>query len=175
VVFLSHYPMVSFREKAESAGVYYGDNDLENLEEVARQLLDRAAPTVVVNGHMYMRDDCAAEKVLKISCATLTQPPFDVTLLDLATGGGRISVGVERISVAPSPNDVRLSALSPRDYDGFSRKGRGVRRRRSRRSSQRRGKGKEQRASLAPSQLARSTSSDRSQQVPSSYRPRAAW
>jgi hypothetical protein len=60
-----------------------------------------------------MRDDCAAEQVLQISCAALTQPPFDVTLLDLKTGGGRISVGVERIPVAPSPDDIRISALSP--------------------------------------------------------------
>ena len=113
VVLLSHYPMISFRERAEREGVYYGDNDLENLEEVARPLLGRTAPTVVINGHMHMRDDCAAEQVLQISCAALTQPPFDLTLLDLKTGGGRISVGVERIPVAPSPDDVRLSALSP--------------------------------------------------------------
>ena len=113
MVLLSHYPMISFRERAEREGVYYGDNDLENLEEVARPLLGRPAPTVVVNGHMHMRDDCAAEKVLQISCAALTQPPFDLTLLDLETGGGRISVGVERIPVASSPDDVHLSPLSP--------------------------------------------------------------
>jgi calcineurin-like phosphoesterase family protein len=109
VVLLSHYPMISFRERAEREGVYYGDN---NLEEVARPLLGRTAPTVVINGHMHMRDDCAAEQVLQISCAALTQPAFDVTLLDLKAGRGRISVEVERIPVAPSP-DVRLSALSP--------------------------------------------------------------
>lgn len=113
VVLMSHYPMISFRERAEREGVYYGDNDLENLEEVTRPLLGRAAPTVVINGHMHMRDDCAAQQVLQISCAALTQPPFDVTLLDLETGGGGISVGVERIPVAPSPDDVRLSTLSP--------------------------------------------------------------
>jgi calcineurin-like phosphoesterase family protein len=113
VILLSHYPMISFRERAEREGVYYGDNDLENLEEVSRTLLSRAMPTVVINGHMHMRDDCAAGQVLQISCAALTQPPFDVTLLDLDTGEGRISAGVERIPVAPSPDDVHLSALSP--------------------------------------------------------------
>jgi calcineurin-like phosphoesterase family protein len=113
VVLLSHYPLISFRKRAEREGVYYGDNDLENLEEIARPLRGRAAPTVVINGHMHMRDDCAAEQVLQISCAALTQPPFDVTLLDLKTRGGRISVSVERIPVVPSPDDVRLSALSP--------------------------------------------------------------
>ena len=113
VLLMSHYPMLSFRERAEREGVYYGDNDLENLEEVARPLLDRPAPTVVVNGHMHMRDDCAVEKVLQISCAALTQQPFDLTLLDLKAKGNRISVGVERIPVAPLPDDVRFSALSP--------------------------------------------------------------
>jgi hypothetical protein len=51
--------------------------------------------------------------VLQISCAALTRPPLDLTLLDLEAGGGRISVGVERIPVTPSPDDLRLSALSP--------------------------------------------------------------
>ena len=113
VVLLSYYPMVSFRERAEREEVYYGDNDLENLEQVLRPLLAREAPTIVVKGHMHMRDDCATGEVLQISCAALTQPPFDVTILDLDTGGGRISAGVERIPVATSPDDVRLSALSP--------------------------------------------------------------
>lgn len=113
VVLLSHYPMISFRERAEQAGLYYGDNDLENLEQVAQPLLAREAPTVVINGHMHMRDACAAGKVLQISCAALTEPPFDVTLLDLEVGGDLISASVERIPVVPLPDDLRISVLSP--------------------------------------------------------------
>ena len=67
----------------------------------------------MVNGHMHMRDDCATSKVLQVSCASLTQPPFDVTILDLEATVNRVSVGVERIPVASLPDDVRLSALSP--------------------------------------------------------------
>ena len=112
VVFLSHYPMVSFRERAEREGVYYGDNDLENLEQVQRPLLERGAPTVVVNGHMHMRDDCATGTVLQVSCASLTQPPFDVTILDLEATVDRVSVDVKRIPVASLPQDIDLSRLS---------------------------------------------------------------
>lgn len=61
VVLLSQYPTINLRERAESEGVYYGDNDLENLAEVAWPLLSRAAPTVVISGRMHLRDDCAAE------------------------------------------------------------------------------------------------------------------
>jgi predicted phosphodiesterase len=114
VVLLSHYPMISFRERAEREGLYYGDNDLENLDEVQRPLLEREAPTVVVNGHIHRRDACAEEKVLQVSCSALYEPPYEITLLDLEAEVGRLSIRVERIPVAPSSDeDARLSILSP--------------------------------------------------------------
>lgn len=114
VVLLSHYPMISFRERAEREGLYYGDNDLENLDEVQRPLLEREAPTVVVNGHIHRRDACAEEQVLQVSCSALYEPPYEITLLDLAAEDGKLSVRVECIPVAPSSDeDTRLSILSP--------------------------------------------------------------
>ncbi len=114
VVLLSHYPMISFRERAEREGLYYGDNDLENLDEVQQPLLEREAPTIVVNGHIHRRDACAEEKVFQVSCSALYEPPYEITLLDLAAEEGKLSVRVERISVAPSSDeDARLSILSP--------------------------------------------------------------
>jgi calcineurin-like phosphoesterase family protein len=113
VVWLSHYPMISFAEKASRAGLYYGDNDLEDLEEAARPLLERPAPTIVVNGHMHMRDACVAGKVLQISCAALVEPPFELTFLDIEREGDRITVRKESAPVAPLPDDVRLPVLSP--------------------------------------------------------------
>ena len=113
VMWLSHYPMISFEEKASQAGLYYGDNDLEDLEEAARPLLERSGPTVVVNGHMHMRDACVVGEVLQVSCAALTQPPFEVTFLDFERKGEQITVRRESVSVAPFPDDVYLPVLSP--------------------------------------------------------------
>jgi predicted phosphodiesterase len=114
VVLLSHYPMISFRERAEREGLYYGDNDLENLDEVQQPLLEREAPTVVVNGHIHRRDACAEEKVLQVSCSALYEPPYEITLLDLEAEEDRLSVRVEHIPVAQSSDeDARLSILSP--------------------------------------------------------------
>lgn len=113
VVWLSHYPMISFAEKASEAGLYYGDNDLEDLEEAARPLLERTGPTVVVNGHMHMRDACVVGEVLQVSCAALTEPPFEVTFLDLERRDDRITVRRESVPVAPFPDDARLPVLSP--------------------------------------------------------------
>ena len=113
VVLLSHYPMISFRERAEREGLYYGDNDLENLGEVQRPLLEREAPTIVINGHIHRRDACAEGQVLQVSCSALYEPPYEITLLDLEAEEGGLSVRVERIPVAPSSDeDARLSILS---------------------------------------------------------------
>jgi predicted phosphodiesterase len=113
VVWLTHYPMISFADKASRAGLYYGDNDLDNLEQVARPLLERATPTVVVSGHMHMRDTCVEGEVLQVSCAALTEAPFEITFLDLERRGERIVVRIECVPVVPSSPDVRLPVLSP--------------------------------------------------------------
>jgi predicted phosphodiesterase len=114
-VWLSHYPMVSFAEEVSSASLIYGD-DLEDLEEVARPLLTRSAPTVVVSGHIHLRHDCVSGKVLQLSCAALVEPPFEITLLDFEIDpeirGGRIVVHRRSVPLI-SPSAVSCPVLSP--------------------------------------------------------------
>lgn len=113
VVWLSHYPMISFTEEATEAGLNYSSgDDLENLDEVARALLERPSPTVVVNGHLHLRDARAEGKVLQISCAALMEAPFEISLLDFDLEGGRISVHVESVQITPTPDDAPLPVLS---------------------------------------------------------------
>ena len=108
VAWFTHYPAISFSEEVSSAGLVYGDN-LEDLEEVARLLLGREAPTVVVNGHVHLRATRIEGPVLQVSCAALVEPPFEVTLLDLVKlGGGRVKVRRESTSLT-----VRSPAFSP--------------------------------------------------------------
>jgi predicted phosphodiesterase len=114
-VWLSHYPMVSFAEEVTQASLIYGD-DLEDLEEVARPLLARSAPTVVVSGHIHLRHACAAGKVLRLSCAALVEPPFEITLLDFEIDpqirGDRIVVRRRSVPLI-SPSAVSCPVLSP--------------------------------------------------------------
>ncbi|MDP8926459.1 MAG: metallophosphoesterase family protein [Actinomycetota bacterium] len=112
VAWFTHYPAISFSGEVSSAGLVYGDN-LEDLEEVARLLLGREAPTVVVNGHVHLRATRIEGPVLQVSCAALVEPPFEVTLLDLEKlGGGRVKVRRESTPLVPSLA-VRPPAFSP--------------------------------------------------------------
>ena len=115
VVWLSHYPMVTFAEEVTRASLIYGD-DLEDLKEVACPLLARAAPTVVVSGHIHLRHDCVAGKVLQLSCAALVEPPFEITLLDFEIDpevrGDRIVVRRRNVSLV-SRSAVSCPVMSP--------------------------------------------------------------
>lgn len=110
VVWLSHYPMISFHEEATEAGLMYSSgDDLENLDEVARPLLERPSPTVVVNGHLHLRDARERGKVLQLSCAALMEAPFDITFLDLS----KSQVHVKNVQIEPTPDATGLPVLSP--------------------------------------------------------------
>ena len=121
MVWISHYPIISFAEKVSEMGLMYGD-DLEDLEEVARPLLERSAPTVVLSGHIHVRDTRVVEKVLQVSCAALVEPPFEITLLDLELEGGRITIRMESVPLVSS-FPVRVPALSPSRQEWFFESG----------------------------------------------------
>src|SRR5215203_6195011 len=89
---------------------------------VARLLLGREAPTVVVNGHVHLRATRIEGPALQVSCAALVEPPFEVTLLDLEKlGVGRVKVRRESAPLVPSLA-VRPPAFSPRGRGGPSRR-----------------------------------------------------
>jgi predicted phosphodiesterase len=114
-VWLSHYPMVSFAEEVSQARLTYGD-DLEDLEEVARPLLTRSAPTVVVSGHIHLRHDCVVGRVLQLSCAALVEPPFEIAILDFRidpeTRGDHMVVHRKSVPLVSS-SAVSCPVLSP--------------------------------------------------------------
>lgn len=110
VVLLTHYPMISFFEEASEAGLMYASgDDLENLDEVAEPLLQRRSPTVVVNGHLHLRDARAEGTSLQITCAALMEAPFEITILDLDHN----TVRIESVQITPTPDDAELPVLSP--------------------------------------------------------------
>ncbi len=113
VVWLTHYPMLSTEARTLQHGLLYA-GDLENLGDVAAPLLQRAAPTVVLHGHLHVRDAVTAGALLQLGCAALIEPPFEVSILELTTGTGPPII--RRTSTAlVAPPAVRLPVLVPAD------------------------------------------------------------
>lgn len=112
VVLLSHFPALSSRARVERTGLKYA-GDLENLGVVLRPLLGWGEPTVVLSGHLHLRDAFAAESVLQLGFAALVEPPFEVSLVDVEAEDGRVEVRREAVALTPTPEGVRLPVLSP--------------------------------------------------------------
>jgi hypothetical protein len=52
---LTHFPVHSTAQRVTTAGLKYA-GDLVNIDEVAGPLVARTAPTIVVHGHLHVRD-----------------------------------------------------------------------------------------------------------------------
>ena len=101
VVWLTHYPLISFEETTREAGLLYGD-ELADREEILQSLTERSAPTVVVSGHVHLRVDSIAGPVLQLACAALVEPPFEVSILEVERANGLATVRVENAALVPS-------------------------------------------------------------------------
>jgi len=128
---LSHFPILSSRFRVEGAGLRYA-GDLESLPAVARPLLVRPAPTVVLSGHLHVRDAFAEGAVLQLNLAALVEPPFEAAVVDAETEGGRVSIRRRTLPVGSAPDGEELPVLSPSeerwvfDGRGWLREARGV-------------------------------------------------
>lgn len=82
VVLISHFPILSHAVKFAKRGMPY-PGDLLGREPIARTLTDRAAPTIVVSGHLHARDSSHHQAVLQIAQAALVEAPYECGVLEL--------------------------------------------------------------------------------------------
>jgi Calcineurin-like phosphoesterase len=92
VLLATHYPVISRLEPVRAAALPYA-GDLADREALAQPFVERAAPTVVVCGHLHVREGIAEGALLQLACCALVEPPFEATVLALeAAGEGALSV-----------------------------------------------------------------------------------
>lgn len=111
VLLLSHFPVLAREEAIRRAGIRYVGS-FEDRDAVLIPLLARRAPTVVLHGHLHLRDVATDGPVLQIGCAALIEPPHERVVLDLTAGQNGPIIGVHHLPVMNSP-DVRLPVMSP--------------------------------------------------------------
>ena len=113
VVLLSHFPVLDRERETRAAGLAYVGT-FEDRENVAAPLLARTAPTIVLHGHLHLRDLATEGPVLQIGCAALIEPPHERVVIDVLGDGSRVLV--RHLPVMASP-DVRLPVIGPAASD----------------------------------------------------------
>lgn len=82
VVLISHYPLLSLSSLLSENGFPY-PGDLLDRAELAQRLTARAAPTIVVGGHIHARAAVAEGRVLQLSCAAMVEPPYECSVIEV--------------------------------------------------------------------------------------------
>ena len=110
VLFLTHFPMLSLVEHCAEAGLKYAGN-LGNFSEITPALHQRIAPTLVLHGHLHVRDELAQGSMLQLSFSALIEPPHEIAILELLGDAGELTIHRRNISIA-SHSVERLPVLT---------------------------------------------------------------
>jgi predicted phosphodiesterase len=81
-VVASHYPLVSRAAEVSALGLPY-PGDLVGRAQLLDALLAREAPSVVLSGHLHVRDSVAQGSVLQLLFAALVEYPYEHSLLEV--------------------------------------------------------------------------------------------
>jgi Calcineurin-like phosphoesterase len=118
--FASHYPLVSRATELAALGLPY-PGDLAGREHLLRALVDRPAPTIVLSGHLHIRDSTAVGPVLQLFFPALVEHPFECSILQLGDHEGlpvlqRISIPLHSEPFVRNP--VFSPAVERWEFDG---------------------------------------------------------
>jgi predicted phosphodiesterase len=91
VLFVSHFPVLARAEAVRKAGLRH-PGDLIDRRTVERALERRRRPTVVLSGHVHVRDSASSGPILQLICGGLIEPPFDATVLTIEADGDAVTL-----------------------------------------------------------------------------------
>ncbi len=114
VLLLVHHPMLSLAERCAANNLKYA-GDLDNFTEMAPAptLTSRFGPTIVMHGHLHIRDEMAQGNVLQLSFAALIEPPHEIGIVDIDIDNAARTVHVHRRNISVATHTAeRLPTLS---------------------------------------------------------------
>lgn len=120
VLIASHFPMISRAGELARLGFPY-PGDLVNREALLEALVARSAPTVVLSGHLHIRDACSSGPVLQLYFPALVEHPFECSIIELSASdnGFRLTRIAIPLHTAPFLRDpVFVPSVQDWEFDG---------------------------------------------------------
>ncbi len=100
VLLLSHCALVDVRERFSANGLKHSAN-LDNHESVVAGLHQRVAPTLILSGHLHVRDEVAQGSTLQLLFAALIEAPHEAAILEIEAGPDSLTVSRRNIGIEP--------------------------------------------------------------------------
>jgi predicted phosphodiesterase len=110
VLLATHFPLLSLAAEVRARGLPYA-GDLAGRAVLADALLGRLAPTLVVCGHLHVRESTTSGMLLQLASGALIEPPFEATIVDAQPAGDglRVTRTAHELDAAPERRDPRLA------------------------------------------------------------------
>jgi predicted phosphodiesterase len=110
VLLATHFPLLSLAAEVRARGLPYA-GDLAGRVALADALVGRLAPTLVVCGHLHVRESTVSGTLLQLASGALIEPPFEATIVDArpAADGARVTRIAHELASAPELLDPRLA------------------------------------------------------------------
>ena len=105
-VLLTHFPVFSYAQQFAERGLPY-PGDLIGRRAIAAALARRAAPTIVISGHIHARASSHDGRVLQLVQGALVEPPYEFSLVEIS----RRAVTRQAFTLAGPPARMRPPAL----------------------------------------------------------------
>jgi hypothetical protein len=109
-VVLTHFPILSFEERAREAGLLYSGH-LNQLASVTGPTT-MTGPIVVLSGHLHLRAVTVESEALQLCFAALVEAPYELALVELERADGGLDVSYRCASARP-PDAEKLPVLDP--------------------------------------------------------------
>jgi hypothetical protein len=97
-IVLSHFPLLDTSTRLQEAGLKHAGN-LANRAELEDAVHASQIPTLVVSGHLHVRDTVTSGGMLQLSFASLIEPPHEVAVIEIEADEGRVTVHRQAIPV----------------------------------------------------------------------------
>jgi 3',5'-cyclic AMP phosphodiesterase CpdA len=109
-VVLTHFPVLSFEQRARTARLLYSGHLAQLAPPV--EPLPRGGPVVVLSGHLHLRAVAHEGDVLQLSFAALVEPPYELSLVEIDSDDRGLMVNYECASARP-PDAEKLPIIDP--------------------------------------------------------------
>jgi DNA repair exonuclease SbcCD nuclease subunit len=109
-VVLTHFPVLSFEQRAREAHLLYSGHLSQLAPSVDPLPVD--VPVVVLSGHLHLRGVAHEGDVLQLSFAALVEAPYELARVDIESNDDGVTVNYECAS-ARAPDAEKLPILDP--------------------------------------------------------------
>jgi predicted phosphodiesterase len=112
-VLVSHFPVVSRAQRMAELGLAY-PADLLDLAALATHARASGEPTIVLSGHIHVRESHATGTLLQLSAGALVEAPFEAAIVDVERDAETIRVRRRPMRLGPSAG-ARDPVFAPDD------------------------------------------------------------